>query len=235
MDSKLRRGDFVHVVATIDLGKDTGQIRYVNPAKTATSVEAPGDSRVEISLEDATGKTKKTIHPVVRFASPESGSDQPTRGLIQEDIEREPWMNVVRLLINGHEVSKFQGGEPSPRPGLLRGMASGMAKAIGLGGAMPAAMVVPQLELATPSPDRPQRRQLRMTSLEPPRTGVKYSVQVQPEGSKTWETIAIGRDTPEIEIDRNQFPGARLVNVRVVETTGFDEHVMAEGKFDLEK
>jgi hypothetical protein len=228
MESKLRRGDFVHVVATVDFAKEAGQIRYVNPAKTGTAIEAPGDSRVEITVEDATGGHKKTIHPVVRFSSPEAGKE-PTRGLIQEDIEREPWMNIVRLLINGHEVSKFEGGEPSPRPGML----SGMARAIGLGG-MVRGMAVPQLSLET-APDRPHRRQLRIQSLEGPRKGVSYTVQVQPEGSKAWETLAIGRETPEIEIDRNQFPGSRLVNVRVLETTGFDEHVMAEQKFDLEK
>jgi hypothetical protein len=65
------------------------------------------------------------------------------------------------------------------------------------------------------------------------REGVTYTVQVRPEGSEAWRTITVGRDTPETEIDRNQFPGSRHVDVRVLRTTGFDENVVAEQKFDL--
>ena len=225
MESKLERGEFVHVVATVDLAKNAGEICYVNPATTRTATETPGDTRVELSVEDATGTQKKTWNPVVRFPSTEGGKE-PTVGLIQEEIVREPWMKVLRLLVNGHEVSKYEAGAPSA--------------AIAGGASLEAAGIAPgaagaSIALEVAGAERPHRRQLRMGASPQPRAGVTYTVQVKPEGTDAWQTISVGRDTPETEIDRNQFPGSRKVDVRVLQTTGFDERVMAEEKFDLEE
>ncbi len=55
-----------------------------------------------------------------------------------------------------------------------------------------------------------------------------------PEGSQAWQTHAVGRNTSQTEIDRNQFPGSPSLDVRVIQTTGFDENVIAEQKFDIE-
>jgi hypothetical protein len=222
MQSKLERGQFVHVVATVDLAKHTGEIRYVNPATTGISTTAPGSEEVELSVEDATGAKKKTWHPVVRFPSSEDGN-KPTIGLIQEDIPREPWMKVLRLSINGQEVSKYEAGAspPAAAAGATLGAAPGAA--------------APSLALEAAGSDRPHRRQLRINAGPQPRQGVTYTVQVKPDGADAWQTISVGRDTPATEIDRNQFPGSREVDVRVLQTTGFDERVLAEQKLDLEK
>jgi hypothetical protein len=172
-----------------------------------------------MSVEDATGAQKKTWHPVVRFASVEPGTT-PKIGLIQEDIPYEPWMSVIRLFVHGKEVAKYEAGPPAP----------------GAGGGVVAAGAVPggaSLALEAAGPDRPNRRNLRLARGMQVREGVTYTVQVRPEGSEAWRTITVGRDTPETEIDRNQFPGSRHVDVRVLRTTGFDENVVAEQKFDL--
>ena len=66
-----------------------------------------------------------------------------------------------------------------------------------------------------------------------PVSGVTYSVQVKPDNKETWDTIAVGRPTPQVDVDRNQFAGAKSATVRVLRTTGFDEDVIAEDKIDL--
>ena len=65
-----------------------------------------------------------------------------------------------------------------------------------------------------------------------PVAGVTYSVQVRPDNKSTWDTIAVSRPTPEVDVDRNQFAGANRAEVRVLRTTGFDE-VIAEDTVDF--
>ena len=128
------------------------------------------------------------------------------------------WVRRRLLRVKGTEVSKYEAGTA---PAAAAGLAAPAAAA---GGAA--------LTLEAASAERPNRRLLRM--LEQPREGVTYTVQVRPEGSQAWQTLAVGRNTSQTEIDRNQFPGSRSLDVRVIQTTGFDENVIAEQKFDIE-
>ena len=217
MEAKPVQRKFVHVVAMVDLAAGTGQIRYVNPATTGVVSDDPGHPDIEMSVESEAGNKQKTWHPVVRFASCEAG-EFPSIGLIQEDVAYEPWMKTLRLRVKGVEVSKYEAGVPGAAAGLA-------ARTASAGGAA--------LRLEAASAERPNRRLLGM--LEEPREGVTYTVQVRPEGSQAWQTIAVGRTTSQTEIDRNQFPGSRRLDVRVIQTTGFDESVIAEQKFDIEK
>ena len=56
---------------------------------------------------------------------------------------------------------------------------------------------------------------------------------MRPAGEQTWQTIAVGRRTPEVVIDRNQFPGAESAKVRVLRSTGFEDSIVAEDEIDL--
>lgn len=62
----------------------------------------------------------------------------------------------------------------------------------------------------------------------PPATGVTYTVQAKAEHDKNWQTIAVGLKTPTTEVDVNQFPGARGVNIRVLQSDGFSEKQIFE-------
>jgi len=66
-----------------------------------------------------------------------------------------------------------------------------------------------------------------------PAAGVTYSVQVKPDNKETWDTIAVSRPTPDVDVDRNQFAGAKRATIRVLRTTGFNEDVIAEDTIDL--
>jgi len=219
MEAKLEKRKFVHVVATVDLGSNTAAILYVNPSTVGIVSNDIGNPEVEMSVEDATGAQKQMRHPVVRFASSKPGAT-PTVGLIQEDIPYEPWMSVVKLFVNGQEAARYVAGPAtvSHDDGLaVRGVVPGASPFV----------------VEAPSPARPNRRRLRPSGGMQPREGVTYTVQVKPEGDDAWHTITIGRDTPETEIDRNQFPGASSVRVRVLQTNGFDERALGEQRVDL--
>jgi hypothetical protein len=82
-------------------------------------------------------------------------------------------------------------------------------------------------------PGSPGKRPMSLNTPVQPEPGVSYTIQVQPAGEQAWQTIAVGRKTPEVVIDRNQFPGAERARVRVLRSTGFEDSVIAEDDMDL--
>jgi hypothetical protein len=207
--SAITTGDFVHVVATVNTRTEDGTILYVNPSSTTIEGEAAADPNVELLVTGRDGETLRREAVVVRRSSPEDG-DSSDLGLIQADIPRQDGMKSVALLVNGKEVSRYEAGAPAPRPPATLGL-------VGTAGASP------------------NRRRLTLAEAADlaPAEGVTYTVQVKPDTGGPWNTISVGRPTPHVEIDRNQFAGARMAEVRVLRTTGFDEDVVAEDSVDL--
>jgi hypothetical protein len=211
MKSEIKTGSFVHVVATINKTSGDGKIMYVNPSVSTIASDAVTDKDVELAAYDSNGKEIYREPVVVRRSSNEP--DRPNDvGLIQADLPRMPEMKSVRLLLKGKEISRYEGG-PKP-PGAAAGGTFGLA----LGGNTAA-----------------NRRPLKINQLAglQPVAGVTYSVQVKPDNKETWDTIAVSRPTPDVDVDRNQFAGAKRATIRVLRTTGFDEDVIAEDTIDL--
>ena len=210
--SAIQTGNFVHVVATVNIKAKSGKILYVNPSTSTIQTAAAPEAGVELVVEDANGRPLYREAVVVRRSSCEGAGRGDVR-LIQADLPRQAGMSSVALMVNGKEVSRYAAGAPPAMP-----------EAVSLG-------------LAMATADAPHRRQLTLvqaTALQPT-AGVTYSVQVKPDTARHWNTIAVGRPTPSIDIDRNQFPGARKAEVRVLRTTGFDEEVIAQETVDLLK
>jgi len=107
-----------------------------------------------------------------------------------------PELRSVSLLINQATVATFtRGASTSPR-------------AIVLGG---------------PDPAAPHKFSLNMEEASPISPGVTYTVQARAEHDPIWQTLAVGLPQPTTEVDVNQFPGAKSVNVRVLKSDGFAE------------
>lgn len=208
--STIQTGDFVHVVATVNTKSEGGKILYVNPSTSTIQTDASPEAGVELVVEDAHGQILYREAVVVRRSSCE-GTEQGEVGLVQADIPRQTGMKSVSLLVNGKEVSRYAAGVFSAIP-----------EAANLG-------------LASATEVAPHRRRLTLVQAAElqPTTGVTYSVQVKPDTGGPWNTIAVGRPTPSVEIDRNQFAGARKAEVRILRTTGFDEEVVAQEIVDL--
>jgi hypothetical protein len=208
MTVRQQAGDFVHVVATVDTQAPEGRILYVNPATSATTSDAEVDPEVELVVTNAEGAELARSAVVVRRSSCEPGRSNRT-GLVQADLPRQAGMKSIDLMVRGQSVAHYEAGAPAPPPANVA------------------------LNLAAgPSPHR-QLLSLSDLPAVAPTAGVTYSVQVKPDNSEFWNTIAVGKATPNVELDRNQFSGARRAAVRVLRTTGFDEDVMVDTVVDL--
>jgi hypothetical protein len=214
-----KTGTFVHVVASVDLVNGTGKILYVNPSSVSTAPETPEATaqsgatprqRFEISIQDAEGKELRRLHPTIQVSSCEA-DQQPKTGLISEDIPLVHGMRRLLLLYGGAEIGRFEAGERHSAA------VSGMRP----------------LTFDAPVPSKPQHRSISVVEAVPPKEGITYTVQVKPENGMAWQTIAVGRPTPNVQIDRNQFPGTRSARVRVLRSTGFEDEVFAEEDVDL--
>lgn len=204
----IKGGDFVHIVATVNVKKAEGKILYVNPSSSTIDSDAATEPGVELLVADAAGQELFREPVVVRKSSCDDHSDV---GMIQVDILRQPGMQAIVLLVNGKAVARYEAGTSAPTA--------------------PEADVA--LEAAAgPSPHRRTLTLEEAAEIEP-QSGVTYSVQVKPDNSDNWNTIAVGRPTPKVEIDRNQFAAATKARVRILRTNGFEEDVIAENVVDL--
>ncbi|MET3967458.1 MULTISPECIES: hypothetical protein [Bradyrhizobium] len=211
MKTEIKTGSFVHVVATINKTAGDGKIMYVNPSVSTIASDAATDKDVELVAYDGTGKEVYREPVVIRRSSAEP--DRPNEvGLIQADLPRVSGMKSVSLQLKGKEISRYEAGAAPSGP------TAGATFGLELAGAAAAS-----------------RRPLRIDQLGglQPVAGVTYSVQVKPDNKSTWDTIAVSRPTPEVDVDRNQFAGAKRAAVRVLRTTGFDEEIIAEDTVDL--
>ncbi|MCA1557859.1 MAG: hypothetical protein LC731_04885, partial [Acidobacteria bacterium] len=62
---------------------------------------------------------------------------------------------------------------------------------------------------------------------------VSYNVQVSTDEGQTWQTISVGRTTPDIAIDRDQFSADTSLTVRVIATDGFNSRIVKSEKFSI--
>jgi len=210
---KFESGEYIHIVGTIDLETGKGMIRYVNRSKTRPAMTAAGAKRngdVELVAQDEQEEVLERVHPVLRIAAREPGQ-KGRPALIQEDLEHNPKMRSIVLLFRTKEVHRFTAGKG--RKPAAGGMAFG---------------------LATPDASKPHRYIVEATGMDDGE-GVTYTVQVMPEGESVWHTIAVGSPTPQVELDADQFAGARKAKLRIIRSTGFDEEIMETKQVELGK
>lgn len=220
-----RTGKFVHVVASVELDAGTGTILYVNPSSVSTSPEptepvAAGltrsggttESEFMLRVEDGEGRELGRFIPAIQL--PSDAPEGARTGLLDEDIPYRPDMKRIVLMHGETPVSVYEAGAPSELPA----------------GSTPPAE---DLRMGTAPPGHPEKRSMEISGLDRPEPGVSYTIQVRPEGSGAWQTIAVGRPTARFSVDRNQFPGADKASVRVVRTTGFEDAVVAERDIDF--
>lgn len=80
---------------------------------------------------------------------------------------------------------------------------------------------------------KPHRIPLHVAPAPTSIAGVSYTAQVRPLGTTAWHTIAVGIETPRMDLDRNQFAGSPVVTVRFLRTNGFADETLAEQDINL--
>ncbi len=59
-------------------------------------------------------------------------------------------------------------------------------------------------------------------------------MQARRHDQRQWTTLGIGKPLPEFELDKNQFPGARLLQVRILRNTGLSTEVIDQQEIAIE-
>lgn len=206
-DSVMTR--LAHVVATIDTTEGSGSILYVNPSNVRSGgAEAAGMGADDTSLvlRDAGGTEIGRVHPVIRYDA--CAEHEPhVLGLIQQDVELPEDVAEIELVRDGEVLDTFRPEEPVP----ASDVAADLALSSGAG----------------------HRRDFGAAHVQPSK-GVTYLIQAKPDNDQEWHTLSIGRRTPEFQIDRNQFPGATSVAVRVIQNAGFSRRTVDERTIPLD-
>jgi hypothetical protein len=218
---KAEAGNFVNIVASVDRVEGSGRILYVNPVSIATITDTvagasgPPQSTpfdvFELSIRDDADKEFLRFHPTIQLAACESGPP-PETGIVNQDVPVLEGMHTIVLLHKGVEVARFEAGAS-----LTLTNAAGMTP----------------MSAGAQNAAKPNRYSLETAIAIGPEAGVTYTVQVRPSGKSSWQTIAVGRATPEVELHRNQFPGAATATVRILRSTGFEDEVIAEQELNL--
>ena len=123
--------------------------------------------------------------------------------MFEEFIPVTKRLKTVRLYVDGTEVARHEPGASAPPR---------------------------RISLGRPDPTAPNRFSMRAEVAPTP--GVSYTVQVRPEGDERWQTIGTGLEKPDAaSVDINQFPGAKRLDIRVLQTDGFSsEEIFRETK-----
>jgi hypothetical protein len=183
--------NLISAVATVNLTKQDGEIKYVNPLpQGATSRQEP-DSPVMLRVKGADGRVLDEYRVSVKplsITSPEGD----TLGLVDVVLPVDPDARAVELSIGGRTVDTFQASATPPE---VRG--------------------TPRVDTGRESLSVALETEAEAADDQ------TYIVQVSTDNGETWQTMAVGLATPEVTIDRNQFSGAESVLVRVIATDGF--------------
>lgn len=201
----------VHVVAIVDESAGTGKILYVTPSNlrsNATPTAGLGRGAIELVLRNGSGEDLARIVPDVRYDEC-GGKGEDRQGLIQQDIEVHSALASVQLVRNGEVLDTFAPEAAVPPQDVAAGMT-----------------------LRGAAPEAAHKRAYGAEGIAP-RQGVSYVVQARPDTGEGWQTLSVGRPTPEFEIDKNQFPAATKVDVRVIQHAGFERHVVEEREVSL--
>lgn len=195
-----------HVVATIDTTEGSGSILYVNPSNVRSgSAEASGmgAGRTALVLRDAGGAEIGRVPAEIRYDAC-AEHEAHVLGLIQQDVELPGGVAEIELVRDGQVLDTFHPDEPAPAPEMTA-----------------------DFTLGPPYASGGHRRNFGAAHVQPQK-GVTYLIQARPDNDQEWHTLSIGRRTPEFQIDRNQFPGATSVAVRVIQNAGFSRRTVDE-------
>jgi hypothetical protein len=208
LEVNMASGDFISVVATVNLTKRTGEILYVNPVSSALAASTVADTNVvEIRVLDADGQTLQAYPaPVKLNACADTGQDEA--GIVDAIIPVHPGVRQLELVLDGQVLDTFRAGGAAPEVSNLH--RDDVTESV--------------FSFAWDT-----------AAAEAEPTKLTYNVQVSTDDGQSWQTVAVGRTTPDVTIDRTQFEPGTRVTVRVVATDGFTNTVADTETFSVDE
>ena len=212
LEVNMASGDFISVVAEVNLTEGTGKISYVNPVSRALSPAAGSAAAFELRVLDAAGQALGSYPAPVKLNSCTDPSEDQT-GIVDAVIPANPAARQIELVYNGQVLDTFRSGGAAPEISNLRRAPSTESALSFTWDGVPESTAERD---AVPS-------------------NVTYNVQVSTDEGQTWQTVAVGRTSPDATIDRTQFEPGDRVTVRVVATDGFTSTVADTETFSVDE
>jgi hypothetical protein len=200
---RIETGRFINVVANVNLTTRQGKILYVHPLDK-TQVPAAGPPLSSVALQ--LRKADGTLLEKIPVELKLSSCPQPGEdrsGLVDAVLSLRPDVSFVDLLLDQVVLDTFSGDSAPAQLGNLQ---------------------------------RRDRGNLIEMSWDAPPTvvgPVTYSMQVSQDDGRTWETVAVGRNTPKIDLSRDQYRGVSRLQVRVIATGGFTSRMVSQTEVTL--
>jgi hypothetical protein len=218
-NAQLREGDFVNVVATVNVTQGTGDIAYVSRVARAliptasrplapTSPSAP--ELGEVRAVDANGRVVTSQSAPIKFDSDKEAGEDRT-GIVDAFLPSPAGASAIEVLISGRVVARRDVGAALPA-----------------GHADPGIAAAARSMQVSPTAGPGARGVLLDWSAAagPASAGVTYSVLASTDGGASWQTLAVGVREPRLQVDTEQFGAARL-QIRVLGSNGLQTNEVA--------
>lgn len=194
---------WIQAVGTFNRADHSGEFVAVQPARESNMLRTQSASGLKISVETEDGQQLAEVPVTPEFGSCDDVVDE---GTFQAFFELPEGAKLLRLMYEEQEVAVYAA------PVTRRGPAA--AEAFGLGPR--SGHVVPLTQAGSADPD------------------ATYMLQAREKGTTLWQTLDVGLDRPDAgEVDLNQFPDARGIEVRVLKSSGFDTEEVERTEIDF--
>jgi hypothetical protein len=224
-NAQLREGDFVNVVATVNLTRNTGDVAYVNRVNRAliptasrplVPTSSSGAELGEVRAVDASGRVVASQLTPIKFDSDKEPGEDRT-GIVDAFLPTPESATAIEVLISGRVIARRD-----------------------VGATLPASRVDPG---AAAAPIRPMQVSptaraagggilLDWSAAGASAAGVTYSVLVSTDGGASWQTLAVGVREPRLQVSTDQFGVAKL-QVRVLASNGLQTSEIARQDVDV--
>jgi hypothetical protein len=192
----------VSIVATVNLMKKYGTIRYVTPVPGGRPSGIRDQSDVVLRAKRSDGEPIRE-YPVQVDLFSEPGPDGDREGLVNAVVPVSGETRSIELLIGAQVTAVVRVGGPLP--------------------------AVRETQRLFTSVDNEFR--VALTPETPMAEGSSYIVQISTDHGRTWQTVGIGLRAPVFSIDRAQFRQFNAVTVRVLASNGLSSSLVATEAF----
>lgn len=193
----------VSVVATVNVTRHAGKIRFVNPVTLARQSGTDPNSPVVLRVKSGSDQRLHEYRVLVNVYT-ELEPEADREGLVDAIVPISLTARAIELVIGGSVVD-----------------------AVRVGGTLPAVRGVQRVATDTKGAD------ILLTIDRQLDEGHTFSVQVSDDKGRTWRTVAVGLREPTFAIDRRQFGEGQELQVRIIATNGLSSSVAVSDPFRL--
>jgi hypothetical protein len=199
--AEAKTGDFLHVVAQINITRGTGKLTHTNRVQQALVSQSGTANHASLRFLGSGGSVVgEQAVPVRTDTDPEPNQD--VLGLVDVAVPFPSGTTAVELLLNGKVVDRLNAGSPEAAAAAAQPSADSAVSASRSGD-----QVVVKLPTGGPA-------------------NLGFNVQVSPDDGKTWHTIAVGAKGDSVTVDASQFKGANQLKVQVTATDGLNTRAL---------